>query len=83
MEFIVRRKNYFIFLNHILICELHKTDLEFAERKNDYWHPGIVIFTATFQSIKPLRTKHIWLKSISVNKPGRLPAALKGKTESS
>lgn len=82
MEFTVRRKNFFLFLNHVLTCKLHKTDLEFAERKNEHWHPGTVTFTATFQSIKPLRTKHIWLKSISVDKPGMLPAASKGKMES-
>lgn len=82
MEFTVRRKNFFLFLNHVLTCKLHKTDLESADRKNEHWHPGTVTFTATFQSIKPLRTKHIWLKSISVDKPGMLPAVSKGKMES-
>lgn len=47
MEFIVRRKNDSFFLNHVLTCKLPKTDLEFAERNNDYWHPGAVTFTAT------------------------------------
>lgn len=82
MEFIVRR-NFFLLLNHVLTCKLHKTDVKFAERKNEHWHPGTVTFTATFQSVKPLQTKYIWLQPIYADKPGMLPAESKGRMESS